>query len=197
MASPHHLFARHSTDGFTAAEIAETHVDPYEETPKYALGVVYFVCAALALAALANALHHLRIKRGGAATATTHSKVLRKTAAGWRYLSVKQQKVAGYRFPVLGVGLLMLAFFTFIMGECLPACGRAWPGSWQRPQRPMRNMLTCNTLPGRVPTHSLDMGNSPLLPLEVERREHAPGHASRLHGSWVVSTRQARPASSD
>ena len=132
MASPHHLFARHSTDGFTAAEIAETHVDPYEETPKYALGVVYFVCAALALAALANALHHLRIKRGGAAataTATTHSKVLRKTAAGWRYLSVKQQKVAGYRFPVLGVGLLMLAFFTFIMGEC--RAGR--PGCWQRP----------------------------------------------------------------
>ncbi|KAK7041554.1 hypothetical protein VNI00_009141 [Paramarasmius palmivorus] len=109
-----HLLRRHDTSGLTESEIAETLVDPYEKTPRYAEGVVYFLCGGIALFVLARAILALRAKRRFSASALRSSVYLKGVAIG-RYLSSRQQRIFGVHFPVLGVGLLIFAFFAFTM----------------------------------------------------------------------------------
>ncbi|KAF9266053.1 hypothetical protein L218DRAFT_942341 [Marasmius fiardii PR-910] len=98
--------------GFTQAEMEETKIDPYEETPKYARGVVYFVCAVIVLSAASRSVLALRRRF---ARIYTRSSVYRKSTAAGRFLASKQQRLFGYHFPTLGVTLLILAFFAFTM----------------------------------------------------------------------------------
>ncbi|EEB89852.1 hypothetical protein MPER_12010 [Moniliophthora perniciosa FA553] len=100
--------------GLSASERAELLHDPYEKTPRYARGVVYFICGGIALFAIARVILALRAKRRFSASAV-RSSLYRKGVAAGRYLSSKQQRILGIHFPVLGTGLLTLAFFLFTM----------------------------------------------------------------------------------
>uniref|UniRef100_A0A0W0F9E4 ferric-chelate reductase (NADPH) n=2 Tax=Moniliophthora roreri TaxID=221103 RepID=A0A0W0F9E4_MONRR len=100
--------------GLSASERAELVHDPYEKSPRYAQGVVYFICGGIALFTIARGILALRAKRRFSASAVKSS-LYRKGVAAGRYLSSKQQRLSGIHFPVLGVGLLILAFFVFTM----------------------------------------------------------------------------------
>ncbi|KAL0581780.1 hypothetical protein V5O48_000257 [Marasmius crinis-equi] len=120
------LFSRHDTSSLTPAQLAENDVDPYEETPKYARGVVYFVCGFMALFVGARFVLSLRRRF---APIFTKSGFYRRVIAASRYLATKQQKVLGVHFPTLGVSLVIFAFFAFTMiwtWGTLPYYRSAW-----------------------------------------------------------------------
>jgi hypothetical protein len=94
----------------TAAEAAEDLVDPYEKATNYTHVTVAVVAGIIALFGIAR---HIGSYRSGSKRTTA-----RKPVAGLRYLSSRQQRIFGFTFPVLGTGLLMLAFFFFLFGEC-------------------------------------------------------------------------------
>ncbi|KAK1220215.1 hypothetical protein PQX77_017035 [Marasmius sp. AFHP31] len=102
--------------GLTEAELAEREIDPYEETPKYAIGVVGFICGFIALFIVARVVLTLRRRFG---PLFVKSSVYRRLTAAGRYLASKQQKLFGVHFPVLGVTLVTFAFFAFTMRTAL------------------------------------------------------------------------------
>lgn len=97
----------------TPAEQEEVTHEPYEETPKYARAVVYFVCGAIAIFAILRAIFAVR-KRS---PSVVKSGLYRRGAAAGRYISSRQQEAKGFKFYTVGVGLLLLAFFLFNMSE--------------------------------------------------------------------------------
>ena len=106
------VFRRHDMSGLTESEIAETMIDPYEETPKYAVGIVGFVCGFMALFVLARLVLVLRRRF---APLFAKSTIYQRITAVGRYLASKQQRLLGVHFPTLGVLLVTLAFFAFTM----------------------------------------------------------------------------------
>ncbi|KIY72794.1 hypothetical protein CYLTODRAFT_449535 [Cylindrobasidium torrendii FP15055 ss-10] len=107
-----HLHSGNASD-YTDAELADMARDPYELTPRYARGVVYFICIVIAGFAILRGILAARASKRFASL--TQSNGYRKATSAARYLSSKQHQALGYRFPTLGVGLLLLAFFAFIM----------------------------------------------------------------------------------
>lgn len=106
----------HDHSGLTDAEAAETARDPYSESPKYAWITAVVIGAWIAAFALARLSYAVRERHPGI-FAWSYP---RKKTALWRYLSTKQQRIkAGrvFHFPVLGTGLIMLAFFLFMFGK--------------------------------------------------------------------------------
>lgn len=102
----------------TEAEKLELLRDPYSESPKYAWITATILCSIIAIFGLAN-MSYLFRRRYPALFA--NSWYTRKKTALWRYLAAKQQRVkAGrvFHFPVLGAGLVMLAFFLFMFSKC-------------------------------------------------------------------------------
>ncbi|TNY20110.1 ferric reductase NAD binding domain-containing protein [Rhodotorula diobovata] len=108
------LVARgHSHSGMTESEIAETKVDPYEDTPKYAKSAVIFICGCIALLGLANLVtSFMRTKLG---SRMARSKAYRRTVAFYRWVETSQPKAAGWiRFPTAGVIGIIVLFWLFI-----------------------------------------------------------------------------------
>ncbi|KAL0570684.1 hypothetical protein V5O48_011272 [Marasmius crinis-equi] len=112
MPVPVDLFPRHDMSGLTEAEHEETLRDPYEESPKYAFGVVGFVCGFIFFFVIARVVLILRRRF---APLFTKSSMYRRVTAVSRYLAAKQQKLLGVYLPTVGVMLLLFAFFTFTM----------------------------------------------------------------------------------
>lgn len=111
------LHRRHGHSTLTEAEMQETLRDPYAASPKYAWITAAVLGCLIAVFGLANVSYLLR-RRYPALFA--NSWYARKKTALWRYLASKQQRVkAGrvFHFPVLGAGLVMLAFFLFMFSE--------------------------------------------------------------------------------
>jgi hypothetical protein len=103
----------HSAHDHSSPELA---ADPYEDSPKYAKGVLYFICGTLALFIIGRWMAAIRNQRRFSQSALK-SGIYRKGIAISRYLSSKQQRIFSVHFPVLGSGLLILAFFVFLMGK--------------------------------------------------------------------------------
>jgi hypothetical protein len=102
--------------GLTEAESLETLRDPYEDAPKYAWITAVVIGAIIGVFGLARLSYAVRSRH----PALFAWRLPRKKTALWRYLASKQQRVkAGryFHFPVLGTGLIMLAFFLFMFGE--------------------------------------------------------------------------------
>ncbi|KAK1225937.1 hypothetical protein PQX77_011092 [Marasmius sp. AFHP31] len=106
------LLPRHDKSGHSHAELAENLRDPYEESPKYAVGVVSFVCGIMGLFVIARLILALRRRYE---VLYTKSSVYRRVTATSRYFAAKQQKLLDVHFPTVGVLLLMFAFFAFTM----------------------------------------------------------------------------------
>jgi lysylphosphatidylglycerol synthetase-like protein (DUF2156 family) len=101
----------------TEAEQLETLRDPYSESPKYAWITAAVLGSLIALFALANVSYLVRRRYPSLFANTWYT---RKKTAVWRYLGSKQQRISAgrvFHFPVLGAGLIMLAFFLFMFGE--------------------------------------------------------------------------------
>lgn len=112
------LQARHDAhgSGLTEAEELETLRDPYNQAPKYAWITVVVLASIIAFFGLANLSYLLRRRYPGL---FLNSSYARKKTAAWRYLASKQQQLKNgrwFQFPVLGSGLIMLAFFLFMFG---------------------------------------------------------------------------------
>lgn len=119
------LQARHDThghgSGLTEAEQLETLRDPYASSPKYAWITAVVIGSIIAFFGLANLSYQLRRRYPGL---FANSWYARKKTAAWRYLASKQQRLKNgrwFQFPVLGAGLIMLAFFLFMFGEYIRA----------------------------------------------------------------------------
>lgn len=98
----------------TESEMHEQTLDPYDESAKYAEGVVIFVCVGIALYGALRGLLAARARNG---TIFKSSSTYRKTVAAARYLSSRQQKLHGWYYPTLGIGLLIIAFYAFTMSQ--------------------------------------------------------------------------------
>ncbi|KAK7025974.1 hypothetical protein VNI00_015804 [Paramarasmius palmivorus] len=113
----------------------EMAADPYEESPKYAKGVLYFLCGTLALFIIGRWIVAIRNQRRFSQSALK-SGIYRKGIAISRYLSSKQQRIFGVHFPVLGSGLLILAFFVFLMAWAFSVHPYYW-SSWDVQSPPL------------------------------------------------------------
>lgn len=114
--SQRRVLPRHETSHFTEAQLAEIARDPYEWSPNYAHFTAGVIAGIILFFGLVHVLCHLRATSPRFASLVKKSALVRKVTAGWGYLSAKQQRIGRtkYRFPVLGVGLLLLAFFVFM-----------------------------------------------------------------------------------
>ncbi|GAA6008820.1 hypothetical protein JCM10207_001735 [Rhodosporidiobolus poonsookiae] len=108
------LLRRHDTTTYTASEMAEMLIDPYEKTPKYAKAAVGVLCGLVAIFGLFNALAALlRTKLGPRLTRT---RAYRRSVALYRWVETSQPRAIGWiRFPTTGAILLVAAFWLFIL----------------------------------------------------------------------------------
>ncbi|GAA5914335.1 hypothetical protein JCM8208_004439 [Rhodotorula glutinis] len=103
----------HSHAGMTPSEIAETKVDPYEDTPKYAKAAVIAICGGIALLGLANLVTIFMRTKLGSRLART--KYYRKKVAFYRWVETSQPKAIGWiRLPTAGVIGIIVLFWLFI-----------------------------------------------------------------------------------
>ncbi|GAA5876446.1 hypothetical protein JCM8547_002129 [Rhodosporidiobolus lusitaniae] len=106
------LLARHIATGLSATEEAETRMDPWAESSKYAKISSGVLAGAIAVFGLFNLTGRLL-----GSTQATRSPIYRRTVALYRYIETAQPKAIGpVRLPAVGTFLLIASFwlFTFI-----------------------------------------------------------------------------------
>lgn len=162
-----HEEAAHSHgSGLTEAEQLETLRDPYASAPKYAWITAVVIGSIIALFGLANLSYLLRRRYPGL---FVNSWYARKKTASWRYLASKQQRLQNgrlFQFPVLGSGLIMLAFFLFMFGES---------NIHFRQHRQSLTWCYCS--------HSMDLVHQTLLLQSLVRLLTSSGYSNWIHGS--------------